>query len=127
MFPEADMLWMTLLVFVPSVFAFALIFFPRGSERAMCWWSLVGTAVTLGISIAVFINFKTGVLDVYSAGEPGALTRAKATLERRVQASDERPVGTPAAGNDYVSRYDWIKRFNIEYFLGLDGISLPLV
>jgi NADH-quinone oxidoreductase subunit M len=125
---EADMIWMTLLVFVPSVFAFGLLFFPRGSERAMCWWSLVGTAVTLGISIAVFINFKTGVLDVYSAGEPTAVTRTKLTLDSRVQQADVRRwAGDPAAGYDYVSRYPWIARFNIDYFLGMDGISLALV
>src|SRR5436309_14945943 len=109
---EADMLWTTLLVFVPSLFALALIFFPRGSDKAMCWWSLAGTAVTLGISIAIFINFKTGVIDVYSAGETSAVTRAKFTLDRRVHQADARPVGASAPDNDYVSRYDWIKRFN---------------
>jgi NADH-quinone oxidoreductase subunit M len=126
---EADMLWMTLLVFVPSVFALALVFFPRGSERAMCWWSLAGTAVTLGISIAIFINFKIGVIDFHNAAlstaDSGA--RTSVSLDSRVQAADSRPDGTRAFDNDYVSRYEWIKRFNIEYFLGMDGISLPLV
>jgi NADH-quinone oxidoreductase subunit M len=121
------MLWMTLLVFVPSVFAFGLLFFPRGSEKWMCWWSLAGTAFTLGISISVFINFYTGVFDVYSAGEPSLSKRANLSLDRRVQEADAREIGAPAPGYDYVSRYPWIKRFNIEYFLGVDGISLPLV
>ena len=39
---------MTLVVFVPSVFALGLLFFPRGKEEAMRWWSLIGTALTLG-------------------------------------------------------------------------------
>ncbi|MFO0842965.1 MAG: hypothetical protein U0797_11305 [Gemmataceae bacterium] len=30
----------------------------------MCWWSLVGTAVTLGISIAIFINYKADVVEL---------------------------------------------------------------
>ncbi len=39
----------------------------------------------------------------------------------------KRARGNPRSSSDYVSRYDWIKRFNIDYFLGMDGISLPLV
>jgi NADH-quinone oxidoreductase subunit M len=126
---EADLFWMTLLVFVPSLFAVGLIFFRRGTERAMCWWSLVGTAVTLGISIAIFINFKTGVIDFHNASLSTAdkEARARLSLDRRVEAADARQVGAKAYDDDYVSRYDWIRRFNIEYFLGLDGISLPLV
>ena len=27
----------------------------------------------------------------------------------------------------FVERQPWIDRFNIEYFLGVDGISLPLI
>src|SRR5262249_35804372 len=28
---------------------------------------------------------------------------------------------------DWVSRYPWIERFRIDYYLGLDGISMPLI
>src|SRR5262249_17982124 len=31
------------------------------------------------------------------------------------------------SSTDWVSRYSWIKRFNIDYFVGIDGISLPLL
>jgi NADH-quinone oxidoreductase subunit M len=125
---EADLIWMTLLVFVPSVFALGLIAFPRGWENAMCWWSLAGTALTLGISIAIFINFKTGVIDVHSAGETDRATRAAFSLDARTLRADAEVEATGRRSpNDYVSRYDWIRRFNIDYFLGLDGISLPLV
>ena len=30
---ETDLIWMSLLVFTPSVFALALLFFPRGGTR----------------------------------------------------------------------------------------------
>src|SRR6185436_2057368 len=33
----------------------------------------------------------------------------------------------PDQGKDYVTRRPWIERFNIDYYLGIDGISLPLV
>src|SRR5439155_10068769 len=29
--------------------------------------------------------------------------------------------------NDLVARYPWVERFGIEYFLGVDGISMPLI
>jgi NADH-quinone oxidoreductase subunit M len=126
--PESDMIWMTLLVFVPSLFALGVLLFPRGSENAMCWFSLVGTALTLGISIAVFIDYKTGVLDFHSAGESSRVKRARTSLEERTLAADRREEkGEPRLPNDYVARYEWIKRFNIEYFLGIDGISMALV
>src|SRR5580693_1490770 len=87
---EWDMIWMTALVFVPSVFALGLLAFPRGWEKAMCWWSLAGTAVTLGISIAIFINFKTGVIDLHSAGlGDDKNARAAYSLDAREQKADQ--------------------------------------
>ena len=127
---ETDMIWMTLLVVVPSIFALGLIAFPRTWQNAMCWWSLAGTAVTLGISIAIFINFKLGVIDLHSARSArprrrGRPTRSTPAAQKAEQAAERWEHAAPP--NDYVGRYDWIKRFNIEYFLGIDGISLPLI
>ena len=45
--PESDLVWMSLCIFVPSLFALVLLFFPNGSEEYMRWWTLLGTAVTL--------------------------------------------------------------------------------
>jgi NADH-quinone oxidoreductase subunit M len=130
---ETDLIWMSLLVFMPSVFALGLIFFPRGTEKAMCWWSLAGTAVTLGISIAVFINYKVDVLDrsgqVSDPRVPDqAAARQRMSLDARVERMDQ-DVGSSAerSADDYVARYPWIPRFNIDYYLGIDGISLPLI
>src|SRR4051812_31820709 len=115
---ETDLIWMTLLVFVPSVFALGLIFFPRGWQNAMCWWSLVGTAVTLAISIAMLILFKDKVVDTRE-------TRAAMSLDSRVLTMDANKTRGEKQGydpDDWVSRYPWIKRFNIDYYLGVDGI-----
>src|ERR1700723_3519686 len=107
---EWDMIWMTALVFVPSVFALGLLAFPRGWEKAMCWWSLAGTAVTLGISIAIFINFKLGVIDHNSVGLADRASRAAYSLDARTREADEKAsMGNPLSPNDYVSRYEWIK------------------
>ncbi len=129
MFPqqwEWDSIWMTLVVFVPSVFALGLLFFPRGKEEAMRWWSLIGTALTLGISIGMFWNFRYdtveshGVLDTPQA-------RRDASLPGRVAAADGLPESDPKKSRDWICRYEWIRNFHIDYFLGADGISMALV
>ncbi|MBY0229373.1 MAG: NADH-quinone oxidoreductase subunit M, partial [Gemmataceae bacterium] len=123
--PEYDLLLMSLLIFLPSAFALALLFFPRGSEKAMLWWSLLGTAATMGVSIAVFISWKANTVDTaVPFNDPG---------KRQMTTLDYRALGTRAAiditpkSEDWVGRADWIPRFSIEYYLGLDGISMPLV
>src|SRR5262249_40030746 len=128
---ETDLVWMTLLVFLPTLFALGLIFFPRGWNAAMCWWSLAGTAATLGRSIGVFVLYKSNVV---AFGRAGSLSerenRSAMSLESRTARMDAAAAagGTEQfSGTDWVSRYPWIKRFNIDYFLGIDGISLPLV
>ena len=54
---ELDLVWMSLVIFAPLAFAVGLLFFPRGSEEYMRWWSLLGTAVTLVVSLFVFIDY----------------------------------------------------------------------
>jgi NADH:ubiquinone oxidoreductase subunit 4 (subunit M) len=124
---ETDLIWLTLLVFMPSLFALVLLFFPRGWEKAMCWWSLAGTAVTLGLAVAVFINYKVGVIDragVMNTKEE----RQRISLEDRTARIDRAEADTAEINaTDYVARRPWIERFNIDYFVGIDGISLALI
>src|SRR5207253_10374145 len=54
--------------------------------------------------------------------------RSKSLLSARVEAAEARVAdGAPRDSFDFVAKYPWIPRFNIEYFLGLDGISMALV
>ena len=55
--PEFDLLMMSAVIFAPSLFALGLLFFPRGTDEWMRWWSLLGTAVTLVLSLCVFISY----------------------------------------------------------------------
>jgi NADH-quinone oxidoreductase subunit M len=124
---ETDLIWMSLVIFIPSVFALGLLFFPKGWEESMRWWSLFGTALTLGVSLCMFILFKWNTVD-----QQGVLndrtSREKATLLYRVTEADKREAaGDPAPPGDWVARYPWIPRFNIDYYLGADGISVPLI
>src|SRR5690242_1845321 len=110
---EMDVIWMSLLVFMPSFFALGLIFFPRRAEAAMCWWSLAGTAVTLGIAVAIFINYKVNVLDLHGALKERA-ERERMSLPARAAAMDQAmgsDVALPTLSDDWVARYPWIARF----------------
>src|SRR5437868_1411068 len=54
MLPEADMIWMSLVVFMPALFAVALLIWPKGWEEAMRWTTLAGAGLTLGLSLVLF-------------------------------------------------------------------------
>jgi NADH-quinone oxidoreductase subunit M len=127
--PETDLIWMSLVIFLPTAFALVLLFFPRGSEEYMRWWSLLGTAATLVISLILTIDFMYGVM------ESNRSNPVASTLNNRVQDAEARrgvnpddPQGGPRTNStDLVGRVPWISRFNIDYFLGIDGISMPLI
>src|SRR5262249_10116260 len=119
---ETDVIWMSLLIFLPSAFALVLLFFPRGSEEYMRWWSLLGTAATVVISLFLFIDFKNDVIDRHEGQAQDTLLSARADKDAALRAADKPPLA-----DDMVARYNWIPRFNIKYFVGLDGISMPLI
>jgi NADH-quinone oxidoreductase subunit M len=123
---ELDVVWMSLCIFLPSAFALGLLFFPKGTEEYMRWWTLLGTAFTLVISLFLFIDYLR-MMDFDTANkQKGDLQQT--TLVNRVQAMNKK--NDEAAGReskDMVARYDWVKRFNIDYFVGVDGISMPLI
>jgi NADH-quinone oxidoreductase subunit M len=126
---EYDFILMSLVIFVPTVFALGLLFFPRGSEEWMRWWSLLGTALTLVLSLYLYIDFSK-MLDE-RLGE-GGRPNEKTTLLARHDAAVALYHGTGdktgrREGDDWLSRYQWIPRFNIDYYIGIDGISLPLI
>src|ERR1700676_1597363 len=109
---EFDAILMSLVIFVPTAFALVLMvpwIFPKGSDEYMRWWSLIGTAVTLVLSICMFISYYQWVV------QKGPRTESS-YLDRRVDES-----------RDWIARYDWIPRFKIQYFLGVDGISMSLI
>src|SRR5437867_1445995 len=54
---EYDLVMMSLCIFIPTIFALALLFFPKGTEEYMRWTALTGTAVTFVISSWVFIDY----------------------------------------------------------------------
>ena len=54
---ESDLWQMTALTFLPALFALVLIFIPSTAKDALRWVTLIGTAVTLAVSLVVFIGY----------------------------------------------------------------------
>ena len=92
-------IWMSLVVFLPSAFALVLLFFPKGQDEAMRWWALLGTAATLGVSFGLFFQFKNDVIDfrgVNTNPVEARKVRESASLEGR--AAEMEILGTMTAG-----------------------------
>ncbi|HEY7426124.1 MAG TPA: NADH-quinone oxidoreductase subunit M [Gemmataceae bacterium] len=125
--PETDLLWMSAVVFIPTLFALALIFVPRGKEEVMRWIALCGTGLTLGVSIAMFIVFYNNIIDENNVRSGDREGRQRTTLEARLTQIDSGELSDAQKSRDWLASYPWIERFHINYYLGADGISMPLV
>jgi NADH-quinone oxidoreductase subunit M len=87
----------------------------------MRWIALIGTAVTLVVSLFMFIDYYQML---------NRVGREQALLEQRAAEAESGAARADARGyksDDWVARRAWIPRFRIEYYLGVDGISMPLV
>ncbi|RIK76412.1 MAG: NADH-quinone oxidoreductase subunit M [Planctomycetota bacterium] len=90
---------LSLVVFLPSVGALALAFFPRKSEDASRWFALATTVVTFLLTAWMAI--------------PGDGKSAQFQL------------GVAEMQN--VFNVSWLPSFGVQYYMGVDGISFPLV
>jgi NADH-quinone oxidoreductase subunit M len=98
---DPSVLLLSAIVFLPAVGALAVALVPKGRDEAMKWISLAVTA-------AVFL------LTVWIAVPRG--TSGDATQFELGQAAMQQAFRIP-----------WITSFDIEYAMGIDGISFPLV
>jgi NADH-quinone oxidoreductase subunit M len=122
--PETDLILMSACIFLPTLFALVLLFIPSRFVEYMRWWTLLGTAATLVVSLFLLIHYLQ-LMDRNAAG-----TRASTSLLERAKAADLRAVGkeaNPPLADDLMGRLPWISRFNIDYYLGVDGISMALI
>src|SRR5947209_3654655 len=116
---QYDLWLMSAVIFVPSVFALILMALPRsasglwsgigGFDEACRWIALVGTAVTMVLSICMFISYYR-MFDSH-LGQP-----RDSLIEARVAAADKADsASAPAKSEDWVARVPCIPRFNIDY------------
>ena len=115
---EWDLVLMSLVIFVPSLFAIVLLFVPPGKDEWMRWITLIGTAATLILSLMMFNDYYRDVSDFELNNPSNGLLSSRAATEDR----DGRH-----STHDWVARRPWVSQFGIDYYLGVDGISMPLV
>jgi NADH-quinone oxidoreductase subunit M len=125
--PESDLVWLSLLVFLPSAFALALLLVPSKWTEVMRWLAVFGTAGTLSVSLIVVVGYYE-LLDRYPDANGFPRYGLKSRLDARAdQAASDAARQTPRyLSDDWVARRPWIARFGIQYALGVDGISLSL-
>lgn len=125
---ESDLIWLSLLVFLPAAFATGLLVFPARWTEAMRWWAVFGSAATLSASLCVVVGYYNR-LDYHSAtGNPRYDAAAQLDARADKAASDAaQPIPKALDPRDWIARRPWIARFDITYALGVDGISLSLV
>jgi NADH-quinone oxidoreductase subunit M len=127
--PEWDFIWLSLLVFLPALFAVGLFLFPSSWHEAMRWWALFGTAGTLALALCVVVGYYN-LLDSHldANGRPFHSVHTRLDARADKAASDAaQPVPKALQSADWVTRRPWIAFLNVQYALGVDGISLPLV
>src|SRR5689334_18390953 len=126
---ESDLILLSLVVFLPAAFGLAVLFFPKGRDEWVRWWALFGSAVTLVLSLCLFIDYYA-LLDSQPDASGRPLHSPNLTLEARAdraQAAAYAAVPGPRDSGDCLTRLPWVEQFRIDYFLGTDGISLPLI
>src|SRR5207245_4808155 len=90
---EWDLVVMSLVIFVPSLFAVALLFVPPGKEEWMRWLALFGTALTLALSLVMFNDYYRDVAD-FELNNP-----SNSLLSKRAEKADT---------EQKLSNHDWV-------------------
>jgi NADH-quinone oxidoreductase subunit M len=118
----SDNLLLTSFWLLPLIGMVGVLAVPRRSEAAIKYLALAATLITFVVTLVA--------LGLYVGDSP-----SRAPLQDRVvhnvlqkDGSGALTIADESAGEgDLVVRRSWIPYFNIQYYLGLDGISLSLV
>ncbi len=113
-----DTLLLSLIAFLPVGVAVLLSVVP-GSKR-----ELIKT-ISFAATVVVFVLTLFLVKMYFDLRNPDGSWPTLA--ERAAAAKQALRSGRPADPKDLVVRYPWIRPFEVEYYLGVDGISLPLI
>ena len=121
----SDDLLLTMLWLLPLIGAGVVLSLPKQAEAAIKWVALAFTGMTFLLTLAAFSAYSA---EGSKASAPLAERIKANTLEAAEKGGDATTVRETGAGlNDLVTRRAWIPSCQIEYYLGLDGISLGLV
>ncbi len=89
---------LVLITFIPLLGMFIVMFLPKGKDDLVRWVTLGVTGVPVLLAIYIWMNFD------HTIGN-----------------------GDGNWGLQFVTHKTWIKSFNIEFFMGIDGISVLMV
>ena len=89
---------LTLITFIPFLGGLIVLALPRDKHTIIRWTALVFTALPLLLAGMLYAGFNTAAAG-FSA----------------------------STGLQFVEKYSWIRDFNINYFLAVDGLSMPMV
>ena len=99
--PDRMTCLLSAIIFLPALGAFILCLTYRAEDRAVRRFALVFTIIVFVLTMWLALPLGTRLgIGLYDMNNPGL---------------------------QHMVRHDWIPRFDIHYFLGFDGISLPLV
>ena len=116
----SDNLLLTSLWLVPLIGAGAVLLVPRGADRTVKYVATAFTAAAFALALVALLAYVGD--DRARAPLAERAARNVVTYHRGEVAVDE------AQGeSDLVVRRAWIPAFNIQYYLGLDGVSVGLV
>jgi len=113
----SDNLLLSMLWSVPAVGCLLVLALPGGNRLAIKSTALAITALTFALTIVAFMGYLS--LDA-------SATLSERAAQNTLEAGGAGQIKQTDAPNDLVYRGAWIPYFNIQYFLGLDGISLSL-
>ncbi len=116
----ADDTLLSLLWAVPLAGAALVLMIPQGRDLAVKATALGVTVLTLVLALAAAGHYRST-----PAAQAPLAERARANL--LVEAAPGERIAPEGVGADLIVRHEWIPSFGIEYYLGLDGISLSLV
>ena len=119
----SDNLLLTSLWLVPLIGVAVVLLLPKRSEQAAKWVSLGFTSVTFLITLVILGVY---LLGSDSPNGPRAALAARADSNKLVESGGVL-TGVQEQEGDLLVRRAWIPSFNIQYYLGVDGISLSLV
>ena len=129
--PESDLIWLPLLVFLPAVVRGRAARRPRPAGRRPCAGGpLFGTAATLSRQpVRRRRLLPTARLALRRAAIRSSTVRPRRLDDRADQAASDAGACRSRARlvDDWSPAGRGSRRFNIDYSLGVDGISLPLV
>jgi NADH-quinone oxidoreductase subunit M len=123
----SDIVLLTSLWLLPVIGLLVVLAVPKRNESAIKWISLACMVATFLVTLVMLGNY----LALDDQGNHGKAwkTLAERSKHNTVTESDDSVTSAePAEGqNDLVARLPWIPSFHIQYYVGVDGISLSLI